>query len=150
MAFEPRYAAAFKALNEAWITSHFVIEPKDRAVLDDPQGKIIAQGGHIFIAISNGLAVGCCALIAMPAGGYELAKMAVDEVVRGGGLGRALMEAALAWARAAGAPRLYLESNTALPPALALYRSVGFVDVPKERRPPKAYARVNVWMELIF
>ena len=150
MPFEPSHAPAFKALNEAWISRHFVIEPKDLVVLDDPQGQVLDKGGRIFMAQSDGRPVGCCALIAMPDGGYELAKMAVDETVRGGGIGRSLMDAAIAWARQQAAPRLYLESNTALPPALNLYRSVGFVDLPEEQRPPKVYARVNVWMELIL
>lgn len=44
--FEPKYAAAFKALNVAWITTHYVIEPKDEELLNDPAGKIIAKGRH--------------------------------------------------------------------------------------------------------
>ena len=50
-------------------------------------------------------------------------------------------------ARAAGAHRIYLESNSALTPALTLYRSAGFVDLPPA---PTPYARCNVWMELRF
>ena len=40
--FEPHHAEAFKTLNEAWIAKHFTLEPKDREVLGDPQGKILA------------------------------------------------------------------------------------------------------------
>ena len=36
------------------------------------------------------------------------------------------MAACVERARAAGAPRLYLETNSALAPALGLYRSFGF------------------------
>jgi ribosomal protein S18 acetylase RimI-like enzyme len=42
------------------------------------------------------------------------------------------------------APRLYLETNDALAPALALYRAMGFRDLPRQDTP---YARCNVWME---
>src|SRR5215469_2688321 len=94
--FEPRHAAAFKALNEAWIGKYFTLEPKDREVLDDPQGKIIAKGGRIFMAIEDGAAVGCVALLKMPDGGYEVAKMTVSETLRGSGLGRRLMERCIA------------------------------------------------------
>ncbi|MGZ6015864.1 MAG: GNAT family N-acetyltransferase, partial [Phenylobacterium sp.] len=66
--FEPHHAPAFKALNEAWIAKYFTLEPKDREVLDDPHGKIIAKGGRIFMAIHDGEAVGCVALLKMADG----------------------------------------------------------------------------------
>ena len=85
--FQPAHAQAFRTLNEAWITRHFVLEAKDREVLGDPQGQIIDKGGWIFMAIEDGAAVGCVALIAMADGGYEVAKMTVAESLRGAGLG---------------------------------------------------------------
>ena len=142
--FEPRHAAAFKALNEAWIGKYFTLEPKDREVLDDPQGKIIAKGGRIFMAIEDGAAVGCVALLKMPDGGYEVAKMTVSERLRGSGLGRRLMERCIEAGAEDGAPRLYLETNSSLAPALALYRATGFSDLaPVETD----YVRADVFME---
>ncbi|HEV2531784.1 GNAT family N-acetyltransferase [Phenylobacterium sp.] len=143
--FRPDHAAAFKALNEAWIGKYFAIEAKDREVLDDPQGKIIAQGGKIFMAVQAGEAVGCAALIAMADGGYEVAKMTVSEDLRGAGLGKQLMQACIDAAQALGAPRLYLETNASLAPAIGLYRAMGFRDLA-----PVAtdYARADVFMEL--
>jgi GNAT superfamily N-acetyltransferase len=144
--FRPELAGAFKTLNEAWITALFALEPKDRVVLGDPEGQIIAKGGRVLFALEAGEAVGCCALLALADGGFELAKMAVADAWKGRGLGRALLAAAIERARAAGAPRLYLETNSSLAPALALYRSFGFVDVvPAE---PSPYARADVCMEL--
>jgi putative acetyltransferase len=144
--FRPELAPAFQALNEAWITTLFALEPKDRRVLGDPAGEIIAPGGEILFALEAGEAVGCCALIKLADGGFELAKMAVAEPFKGRGVGRALMAAAVAWARAKGAPRLYLETNSALAPALGLYRSFGFREItPAE---PSPYARADVVMEL--
>jgi hypothetical protein len=67
--FRPEHAEAFGTLNEAWIAKHFVLEPKDREVLDDPQGKIIAPGGRIFMAVEAGRPVGCVAMIRMTDGG---------------------------------------------------------------------------------
>lgn len=127
--FRPELAGAFQALNEAWIVRYFALEPKDVEVLADPQGKIVAGGGQIVFALEGGAAVGCCALIALPDGGFEVAKMAVAEPHKGRGLGRALMAACVERARSAGAPRLYLETNSALAPALGLYRSFGFREV---------------------
>ena len=143
--FDTRHAAAWRDLNAAWISRHFALEAKDVATLDDPRGVILDPGGEIFMAEdAAGTAIGCVALIPMADGGYELAKMTVAESARGTGLGRALMQACLDRAAALGAPRLYLETNSSLAPALALYRSVGFVDLPPTATP---YARCDVWME---
>ena len=143
--FRPEHAGAFLALNEAWISKHFTLEPKDREVLGDPQGKILDKGGKIFMALQDGRAVGCVALIKMADGGYEVAKMTVAEEVRGTGLGRQLMQACIDAGRALGAPRLYLETNSSLGPALGLYRAMGFKDLAPT---PTEYARCDVWMEL--
>lgn len=143
--FEPRHAAAWKHLNEAWIAKHFSIEAKDREVLDHPRANILDKGGHIFMAEQDGEAIGCVALLPLADGGFEVGKMTVSEAARGTGLGRRLMDACIARARDLGAPRLYLETNSSLGPALGLYRSVGFVDLPPR---PTPYARCDVWMEL--
>ena len=142
--FEPRHAEAFRLLNEAWISRYFTLEAKDREVLNDPQGKIIAPGGRIFMALKDGAAVGCAALIRMPDGGYEVAKMTVSEDLRGSGLGRLLMQHCIDAGAEMGAPRLYLETNSSLGPALGLYRAMGFKDLaPAETE----YARADVFME---
>lgn len=112
--FEPRHAQAWRTLNTAWISSHFTLEAKDIAVLEDPVGQILDKGGHILMAETPaGEAVGCVALIALSDGGFEVAKMTVSEAARGTGLGRSLMQACIDRAQALGAPRLYLEPMTA-------------------------------------
>jgi len=141
--FRPEHAEAFRALNEAWIARHFALEAKDREVLEDPQGKILAKGGRIFMAVANGEPVGCVALLAMPDGGYEVAKMTVREDLRGSGLGKQLMQACIDEGVRLGAPRLYLETNSSLAPAIGLYRSMGFKDLePVESE----YVRADVFM----
>ncbi len=144
----PAHAQPWKRLNEAWIGANFAIEAKDREVLDDPQGKIVAKGGHILMLLDgegdDAPAIGCIALIPMADGGFEVAKMTVAQAARGRGLGRMLMAACIDKAEALGAPRLYLETNSRLAPALALYRAMGFVDMDPQ---PSEYARCDVWME---
>lgn len=83
----------------------------------------------------------------MADGGFEVAKMTVAERARGTGLGRQLMQVCIDAAKAAGARRLYLETNSSLAPALGLYRTMGFVDLDAAMRPPTDYARCDVWME---
>jgi GNAT superfamily N-acetyltransferase len=82
---------AFRLLNEAWIGRLFGIEEKDRSTLGDPEGKILAKGGHIFMVMDGGAAVGCCALLLLRPGVFEVAKMTVAENYRGRGLGRRLL-----------------------------------------------------------
>ncbi len=143
--YRPDHAAAWRSLNEAWLAAGgYALEAKDHRVLDDPEGAVLAQGGVIFIAERDGRAVGCCSLMAMADGGFEVGKMAVDASALGLGIGRRLLEACEAAARAAAAPRLYLETNAAQIHAIALYRRFGFVDLPPQ---PTPYARCNVWME---
>src|SRR5215831_7984475 len=144
--FRPELAGAFKALNEAWITTLFALEPNDHLVLGDPQGQIIAGGGEVLFALEDGEVVGCCALIKLADSGFGLAKMAVADGHKGKGYGRALLAAAVAFARSAGAPRLYLETNSALAPALSLYRGFGFAEITPAV--PSPYARADVIMEL--
>lgn len=146
--FEPRHASAWKTLNEAWISRHFAIEPADEIVLGDPEGQVLAKGGHIFmVEDAAGEPVGCVGLKAMSDGGFEVVKMTVCEAARGTGLGKLLMQACIERAKAVGAARLYLETNASLGPALALYRTAGFVDLPPGDTP---YARADVFMELML
>lgn len=143
--FEARFGASFKALNEEWITQYFVLEPADRKVLDAPEANILAAGGHILIALSGADVVGACALLKVDAESFELAKMAVAPRAQGMGIGRQLGEAAIALARVHGARKLYLESNTKLERAIALYRRLGFTERPARC---SSYTRCNIHMEL--
>lgn len=148
--FQPSLAAAFQSLNEVWIRRCFTYEAKDAEILEDPAGKVVAGGGQVLFVLEQGQPIGCCALIPMSDGGFELAKMAVADAAQGRGCAKALLAAGIAWARAAGAHRIYLETNARLTPAVTLYRRFGFTDVPPERRPVSPYARVDVWMELFL
>ena len=57
------------------------------------------------------------------------------------------MCAAIALAERIGATRLYLETNHTLTGAIALYESMGFRPLPKERVRPSHYSRADVFME---
>jgi putative acetyltransferase len=145
--FQPADADAFFELNREWIQRYFWLEPADLEVLWQPQEAILDRGGSIFMAVRDGVRVGCCALLAMGPGEYELAKMAVAPAARRHGIGRRLMTMAIAKAERLGAARLYLESNAILPGAVALYESMGFRHLPPERIKPSHYSRADVFME---
>ncbi len=148
--FRPGDEAAFQALNEEWIGRYFVLEPKDIESICNPRKKILDPGGKIFLAVQGGRPVGCCALLAMGPGEYEVAKMAVTQACQGSGIGRRLLARTVEEGRKLGARRLYLETNQMLTPAIHLYESAGFRHLPPERIIPSPYARANVYMELVF
>lgn len=150
--FQPGDEIAFRTLNEAWITAYFKLEDEDVATLGNPQRHILNQGGHIYFAIhpQTDDVLGCCALLAMHEGCFEVAKMAVAERFRGQGIGRQLLRVTIAKARNLGARRLYLVTNHSLKNAIALYESEGFVHLRSEDAPPSPYARATVFMEKLL
>ncbi|MFP5228427.1 MAG: GNAT family N-acetyltransferase [Acidobacteriota bacterium] len=147
--YRPGDDAAFLRLNEDWISKFFTLEEADRAIISDPRKHILDPGGQILIAERDGEAIGCCALIPMTPGEYELAKMTVAETARGGGVGRRLLRFAIDVARQMGAVRLYLESNTKAAAAIHLYEEAGFRHLPEPAQKSK-YERANVFMELML
>ena len=145
VAFAAEHQPAFRQLNEEWITQYFRMEKEDYKALDHPQEYILDKGGHIFMALYKGEPVGTIALIPMEDGGYELAKMAVSPRVQGLGIGFLLGQACIGKARALGAWRVYLESNTTLKPAISLYHKLGFRKV---AGPLSPYERCNIQMQI--
>lgn len=144
--YEPAYQQAFKDLNVEWISTYFKMEEADYKALDNPQGYILDNGGHILVALYDDVPVGVCALIKMddPEYGYELAKMAVSPAAQGKSIGWLLGNAILEKARSLGARKVYLESNTILKPAINLYHKLGFEKIVGH---PSPYERCNIQME---
>jgi GNAT superfamily N-acetyltransferase len=144
--WRPELRADFERLNREWIEQYFVVEQEDLKVFGDPAGQIVAPGGEVFFVLDENGVQGTCAVIRHDAETFELAKMAVAPAARGRGYGDRLVEAAVAFARGAGARRLMLVSNTRLGPALTLYRKHGFRDVPLD--PANGYSRADIQLEL--
>jgi putative acetyltransferase len=144
--WRPDLRADFERLNREWIEQYFVLEKEDLKVFGDPAGEIVQPGGQVFFLLDEDEVQGACAVIRHDAETFELAKMAVAPAARGRGYGDRLVEAAIAFARGAGARRLMLVSNTRLGPALTLYRKHGFRDVPLD--PANGYSRADIQLEL--
>ncbi|MEV5609107.1 GNAT family N-acetyltransferase [Streptomyces sp. NPDC052225] len=144
-------AEAFRALNEEWIARLFTLQEQDRAVLDDPFGRIVGPGGDVLLAREpgRGTVVGCVALISYPQAVFELAKMAVAPAAQRRGIGRQLIAAAIDRARALGGARLFLGTNSKLAAAIHLYEEAGFARITRDRLPVSDYyARADTLMEL--
>ncbi|WP_439698900.1 GNAT family N-acetyltransferase [Mucilaginibacter sp. AW1-7] len=147
VAYEPQYAAAFKSLNEEWISTYFEMEEADHRTLDHPQEYILDKGGKIFVALYNNEAVGACALIKLNDNEYdfEMAKMAVSPGAQGKSIGSLLGNAVINAALQMGAKNVYLESNTLLKPAINLYHKLGFKKIAGKSTP---YKRCDIQMVL--
>lgn len=147
--YDSKYRSDFKKLNEDWINNHFKMEEADHKALDHPKEYILDRGGYIFVALYKDIPVGVCALIKMdhPDYDFELGKMAVSDKAQGKGIGWLLGKAVIDKAKSLNAKNVYLESNTKLIPAIALYEKFGFKKV---RGQPTPYERCNIHMELRF
>jgi putative acetyltransferase len=148
VSYTPEYRKDFESLNRAWIEKYFRIEPADEYVLLNPDETVIKPGGSILIALENNTAVGVVGLKKINHTDYEMIKMAVSETHQGKGIGAILGKAILEEAARLGARKVVLYSNSALLPALSLYRKLGFVDVPLE--PDNDYLRSDIKMELLI
>jgi putative acetyltransferase len=94
--------------------NHFGLDPDE-----------VAEGRGAFLLVyRDGVPVGCDAETG------ELKRMYVSPAVRGSGLGRRLVAALEAEARALGVRRLVLETGTRQLAAMALYRATGFHPIP--------------------
>jgi len=100
--------------------THFHLDPEEGA-----------DGRGIFLVVyREGTPVGCGALRLLDAKTAELKRMYVSHNARGKGLGRRLVAALEAEARALGVRRLVLETGVRQAAALALYRATGFHPIP--------------------
>lgn len=91
----------------------------------------VSDGRGLFLLIRLGSApVGCGAVRLLDAETAELKRMYVVPAARGKGLGRRLVAALEAEARALGARRFVLETGARQIAALALYRAAGFRPIP--------------------
>jgi GNAT superfamily N-acetyltransferase len=142
--YEKQHQPWFEKLNRHWIEKYFWMEPVDFQVLQHPDEHIIKKGGFIFMASYENEIAGTVALKFVSPGIYEFTKMAVDEKFRGKKIGKALAEAAIAKAKELNADKIILYSNTMLETAIALYRKIGFTEVPVDG----PYERSDIKMEL--
>ena len=119
--------ALIEALN-AELSSRYP-EPGATHFRLDP-GEVADGQGAFLIASSSGKPVGCGAVRRIEARTGEIKRMYVSPDARGRGIGRAVLAALEAEARALGIMRLVLETGLRQGEALALYEGAGFSRIP--------------------
>ena len=108
--------------------------PTDAALLTLP-GSYADVGGRFWVArAENGALLGCAGVHRLSETDVELRKMYLDPAARGMGVGRRLLDTAIAFARSRGARHLVLDTTEQMTRAIAFYERAGFVRDDLQRR----------------
>lgn len=143
--YKPEHQVHFEKFNRYWIEKYFVMEPVDEFVLTNPEEALLKPGGAILMAEFDGVIAGTVALRKVDDATYEFTKMAVDNKFQRKGIAEALSHASFKKAKALGADKVILYSNSVLTPAISLYEKLGFEHVPVDH---VEYKRSDVKMEI--
>lgn len=102
----------------------------DVSLSRDPEaGDMIAPRGAFLLAMSDGLPIGCVGLKGQGGAVAEIKRLWIAPSARGLGLSKRLMAQIETRARALGIATLRLDTNSALPEAVALYRGTGWTEI---------------------
>lgn len=128
----------------SWVDSHLVLHVEDNQISYtivpvEPYEKILSVDAEdyttfvdnpqkvIFFADVDGIPAGQIKMIPWWNKFAYVEELVVDTEFRGGGVGRALMDRAIAWARGQNFPGVTLETQDNNVPACKLYEKCGFV-----------------------
>jgi ribosomal protein S18 acetylase RimI-like enzyme len=109
-------------------------------------GDYAPPDGRLLLASYHGSLAGCGALHKLEPGICEMKRLYLRSAFRGKGLGRIIAERLISEARAVGYRRMRLDTiGSSMKDAVALYRLLGFKEIPPYRPNPIAGA---LYMEL--
>lgn len=136
LALDPSRRTTFRDLWVPWLKAMTGQdpEPEDLAAVSDPGQFYVAAGGAVFFALLGDQPVGVVAVKRLSQTEYEFCKLVVLDQARGHGLGKALVQACIEFAREAGGEVLYLQSFRKLDVALHMYETMGFQSMPAPPR----------------
>ena len=114
---------------ETWLGVNLCFQGFERELAGLP-GEYAPPSGRLLLALAGVEAAGCVALRRQDADSGEMKRLYVSPTHRGKGLGGTLARAVIAAAQDIGYARVVLDTLPKMPEALALYRSLGFRDIP--------------------
>lgn len=111
-----------------------LMEPSEYPELERPATYFDAHAGQFWVAVRGARVVGCVGVTLDGQGELaELKKLYARREARGTGLGRTLIETVEHAARARGASRVHLYSDTRFTTAHAVYEHLGYSRLPDVR-----------------
>ena len=90
---------------------------------------MVRPRGTFLLAMSDGLPIGCVGLKGTGSEVAEIKRLWICQTMRGFGIAKRLMHAVETVARELSVKTLRLDTNSALPEALKLYRTSGWVEI---------------------
>jgi ribosomal protein S18 acetylase RimI-like enzyme len=114
---------------EAWLGISLDFQDFEGELAGLP-GKYAPPAGALLVARSDAALAGVVAMRPLDDGRCEMKRLYVAGGFQGRGIGRALAVAILDAGRAAGHRAMRLDTMARMTAAVALYRSLGFVDIP--------------------
>ena len=104
-------------------------------------GAYALPSGRLLLAEDGATIAGCIALRPFPPDACEMKRLYVRPHSRGTGIGRLLASRLIEEAKAEGYSQMVLDTLSTMQAAIALYRSLGFVEIPPYYANPIAGAK---------
>jgi GNAT superfamily N-acetyltransferase len=115
----------------------------DAEIAAGPPPDLVPPNGILLLALADGAPAGLGGVRHLDTGSAEVKSMYVAPAFRGTGLGRRILDRLDEIALEHGCRAVRLDTSDYLTPAVALYRSAGYREVPAYNENPKA----DLWFE---
>jgi len=136
-----QYAAAailFREYSE-WLGIDLGFQKFEKELGTLQQMYALPQGGIILVK-ENGSFIACAGIRKIDAATAELKRMYIKSSHRGRGIGKQLLAEAIDLAKQCGYKKIKLDTLSSMQPAMQLYRSAGFKEIPAYYHNPNATA----------